>query len=159
MPKIAAISAAFALWLLLLIPVLFAANEQSAKTKDADLDKITWGMTEAELLKVIDGEVVGKAVVINTTFKGHPVTFECRFKDDRLFALNVYPRAKKTPGQYYEDFLTLISQLSVSYGKPKFDNPDNITQAEWVTEISHSQVVLLYEKMWILKIREQQQSK
>lgn len=132
----------------IILPSVTAAQE-------IDFNQTPWGMSSQEVIERIPGKVVGTAVLINSTFKGHPVVFECRFRENRLFALNAYPRQKKAAGDHYQDFLIIINQLSKQYGVPKLDNKQQIGQAIWITQNTRSQVVLTFQKTsWVLLIRE-----
>ena len=99
------------------------------QAKETELVDIKWGMSKDEVAETIEGEIVGETLVINGKWKGHAATFECRFTDGALFAMNIFPREKKKSGQYYEDFLSLIVQLSRLYGDPTFDDEKQIDAA------------------------------
>lgn len=136
--------------------ILFPTTATAQQEQEIDFNQTPWGMSSQEVIARIPGEVVGTAVLINSTFKGHPVVFECRFRENRLFALNAYPRQKKTAGDHYQDFLVIITQLSKQYGVPTLDNKQNIGQATWITKNTRSRITLTFQKTsWVLLVREQ----
>jgi len=139
----------------LILIILFTLLPYNLQAKELDLGGIQWGLSSQETQELLQGKLVGTIIVINKTFKGYPSTFECRFRDDKLYAMIISPRSKKDSGDHYTDFLTIITQLAKQYGKPKLDNEQQISQADWITPKSKSHITLAFKKnTWVLVVHE-----